>query len=130
MKKSTLIFLTMILTNSLFAQNLTLNGIKTIRDSSKISFSVLSPYNFSIGSNFDFINGVDLKDLYFNVSTFSPNLVQIKNVNLGLITGVRKNFARTYDLFQSELTAKGKIADNNLLYEERYLINRNSKFGS
>ncbi|MBK7221878.1 MAG: hypothetical protein IPH94_11310 [Saprospiraceae bacterium] len=129
MKKSTLIFLTMILTNSLFAQNLTLNGIKTIRDSSKISFSVLSPYNFSIGSNFDFINGVDLKDLYFNVSTFSPNLVQIKNVNLGLITGVRKNFARTYDLFQSELTAKGKIADNNLLYEERYLINRNSNLG-
>ena len=122
-------FILVLLINFLYSQDNSIEGLKTIRDTSRISNSVLSPHNFSIGSNFDFINGVDLTDLYFNISTFSPNLVKLGKLNFGLMTGVRKGFARTYDTFLNDIFITGKKSENNSYYQQNYSISRNSNLG-
>lgn len=70
-----------------------------LKDTQTLSVQMLSPYSFSVGSNFDFIDGVDLQDLYFNVATFTPGLLRLGNMKIGANIGVRKSYARSYDSF-------------------------------
>jgi hypothetical protein len=97
------ILLKMLFVNIAICQPSTLNPntlLNSPEDSAKSNLSsnaILSPYSFSAGSNFDFIDGIELKDLYFNVGTFSPNLIEIKNFNIGVEMGVRKSYARVYE---------------------------------
>ena len=76
--------------------------------------SILSPYNLALGTNFDFIDGVDVKDLYFNISTFVPDIMKIsisdKRRSLGIHTGVRKSFSTNYDTFYKQVTQTTKEA--------------------
>lgn len=89
-----------------------LNNIELLKDTSMMAYSILSPYNFSIGSNLDFSDKISFKDLYLNISTFSPNLFKIKNLSIGLNTGLRKNYASNFQDFVQTITKIDKIYDS------------------
>ena len=85
---------------------------------------MLTPYNFSIGTNFDLINKISVKDIYFNFSTLSPNLFSIKNMKFGIYSGVRRSFSQSYEDYFDNITQTDKSILDNQYYKFEYDIDK------
>jgi hypothetical protein len=97
-------------------------------DSTKVlQYHLKSPYNLSVGSNFDFVDGVNLKDLFFEFNTFNPNLFKLgRRIKLGINTGVRKSLSQQYDSFQSDFNHFGRSIIDEKYFRNDYVISSNS----
>lgn len=56
------------------------------------NFFMQPEFRIDIGTNFDFLDGIDATGLYTNVIAFQPNLFRIsKRKSIGLYTGIRRS---------------------------------------
>ena len=97
-------------TSSEVDSNVTVHSIATndgLRENSAENLSyvdVLSPYSFAIGTNFDFVDGVDAEDLYFSLASFTPDVVKVGPLNVGFDIGVRKGYVVSFASDESQVT--------------------------